>query len=60
MNQEKGRRRDSEEKAEEKGKSFLSFFKAYEKKTKSNSAHNGTRNIRGAAETGGVDQGFEQ
>ena len=52
MNQEKGRRRDSEEKAEEKGKSFLSFFKAYEKKMESNSAHNGTRNITGAKRIG--------
>jgi len=59
MNQEK-RRRDSEEEGEEKGKSSLSFFKAYEKKTESNSAHNGTRNITGAPETRGVDQSFEQ
>ena len=37
---------------EEKGKSFISFLL--------NSAHNGTRNIRGPAKARRIDQGFEQ
>ena len=60
MNQEKGRRRDGQEQAEEKGKSSLSFFKAYEKKPESNSAHNGTRNITGPPMLLRVDEALQQ
>ena len=60
MNEKKEEEGTPKKKTEEKGKSFLSLFKAYEKKMESNSAHNGTRNITRPAEAGTVDKGLEK
>jgi len=50
---------NGEEKAEEKGKGFLSFFMASHKKKESNSAHYGTQNITGPGIAPRIHEGFQ-